>query len=96
MFLACRHFLVTGSDLFIIRRLVGLSKKAILMFDRFVDFDHSARPEVITLPHPTHLPLNLRLISIQSVSLFSAICLIKPQIYLKKSTSPNLILIILT
>jgi hypothetical protein len=39
----------------------------------FVDLDQSARPEVITLPHPMHLPLNFRLISIHSVALFSAI-----------------------
>jgi hypothetical protein len=38
-----------------------------------VDLDQSARPEVITLPHPMHLPLNFRLISIHSVALFSAI-----------------------
>jgi hypothetical protein len=39
----------------------------------FENFDQSALPEVISLPHPTHLPLYLRLINIHSVGLFSAI-----------------------
>jgi len=34
-----------------------------------VDFDQSARPEINSLPHSLHLPLNLRVIGIQSMAL---------------------------
>src|ERR671914_3139449 len=39
----------------------------------FVALDQSARPEVISLPHPIHFPLYFKLISIHSVALFSTI-----------------------